>query len=257
MNRAGLDRSRRMLHGFTLIELLAVISIMAILIALLLPALAAAQQDAESVMCLSNLRQLGLAADEYAITYHGYYPPAYYGLSGLNNWALDQTWDAQTHQWAYRPGIIWMGQTNLRVLVCPAVNQVPAVGQIVLGYNYNTSYVGHGTDEQNPIPARVTQVRDPAGCALFGDGGWYAGINYFMRAPDLLSPVPLNADSVPDDERAAGTQAFRHQGATNVVYCDGHAATQTQCYTLTQPLPAPVGPGTGFLSANNSAYKTY
>ncbi len=248
---------RRLQRAFSLVELLVVITIIALLVAILLPALAAARQDVESVECLSNLRQLGLAADEYAITYHGYYPPAYYGLSGLNNWALDQTWDGQTNQWVYHPGIMWMGQTNLRVLICPAVNQVPAVGQIVLGYNYNTSYIGHGTDEQNPIPARVTQVRDPSTCALFGDGGWYGGIDYFMRAPDLLSPVPLNADSVPDDERAAGTQAFRHMGATNVVYCDGHAASQTECYTLTQPTPAPVGPGTGFLSVNNAAYQTY
>ena len=257
MPRPRFHRFRRLLHGFTLVELLVVIFIISVLIALLLPSLAAARQDAESVVCLSNLRQLGLAADEYTITYHAYYPPAYYGISGYDNWALDQVWNNQTDQFIYSPGILWMGQTNLRVLVCPAVNQTPAVGQVVLGYNYNTSYIGHGTDEQNPTPARATQVEDPATCAIFGDGGWYGGIDYFMRAPDLLSPVPLNADAVPDDERAAGTQAFRHMGATNVVYCDGHAASQTHCYTLTQPTPAPVGPGTGFLSADNSAYKTY
>ena len=52
--------------GFTLVELLVVISIIALLIALLLPALAAARNLAESTVCLSNLRQCGLALQEYA-----------------------------------------------------------------------------------------------------------------------------------------------------------------------------------------------
>lgn len=52
-------------HGFTLVELLVVIAIIALLIALLLPALARAKQVANSIVCESNLRQLGLAYAEY------------------------------------------------------------------------------------------------------------------------------------------------------------------------------------------------
>ena len=52
--------------AFTLVELLAVILIIAILIALLLPALAAAREDAESVVCLNNLRQCAMGIQQYA-----------------------------------------------------------------------------------------------------------------------------------------------------------------------------------------------
>ncbi len=250
---------RRLVHGFTLTELLVVIAIMTLLMALLLPALALAIQDADSTVCISNLRQLGLAAQEYTATYEGSYPFAYYGF-GNPSWALDHVWNAQTSQWSYQPGILWMGRTNLRVLVCPCAHQTAAPGQIVLGYNYNTSYIGHGSLEGPGYtmlsPARVTDVQSPDTCALFGDGGWTGGIDYWMRAPVLLNPVPINADRVSDVERAAGTQAFRHQGSTNTVYCDGHAAAQSRRFTVTLHTPVPVGTGTGFLSADNSAYQT-
>ena len=62
----GAGRNR---GGFTLIELLVVISIIALLIALLLPALARAKKLANNVVCESNLRQLGLAYQEYITEY--------------------------------------------------------------------------------------------------------------------------------------------------------------------------------------------
>ncbi len=242
--------------GFTLTELLVVSAVMAILIALLLPALAAAEADAQCAVCLSNLRQLGIAAQTYTVSCEGFYPLAYEG-GGNPSWALDTAVNPQTGQRTYEPGIMWLGAANINVMVCPAVQQNPAIGQMVYGYNYNTSYIGHGDLEVNPTPARFTDVRSPSTCALFGDGGYWGGINYFMRAPDRLSPVPPNADGVQPNERAAGTQAFRHINATNVAYCDGHAGTQHDRYTLTEPTPAVVGTGTGFLSADNSAYQTY
>lgn len=61
-------------RGFTLVELLVVIGIIAVLISILLPSLAAARRSAESTVCLSNLRQIGQMAMLYAGENHGFLP---------------------------------------------------------------------------------------------------------------------------------------------------------------------------------------
>jgi prepilin-type N-terminal cleavage/methylation domain-containing protein/prepilin-type processing-associated H-X9-DG protein len=67
------DRRRT---GFTLVELLVVIGIIALLISILLPALNRAREAARTVQCLSNVRQLGMAAMLHAHERGGYVPPA-------------------------------------------------------------------------------------------------------------------------------------------------------------------------------------
>ena len=71
------DSVRLKAHSFTLVELLAVIAIIAILAALLLPALRQARNQAKNAACLSNLRQLGIAACTYAGDYDGRFPQRY------------------------------------------------------------------------------------------------------------------------------------------------------------------------------------
>lgn len=76
--------------AFTLVELLVVITIIGILIALLLPAVQAAREAARQAQCLNNMKQLGLALNNYESTY-GVYPPAGIGYGCAQNAGSDDS----------------------------------------------------------------------------------------------------------------------------------------------------------------------
>jgi prepilin-type N-terminal cleavage/methylation domain-containing protein len=91
---SALRRKMSIRHAFTLIELLVVVAIIAVLVAILLPALAQARAAAQSTVCLSNLRQVGMSISRYAedstgVMYKSYVnssEPGYY--AGWWTWAL-------------------------------------------------------------------------------------------------------------------------------------------------------------------------
>ena len=238
---------RRTRSAFTLVELLVVIGIISVLIAILLPALSAARESAKAVKCVSNLRQLAVAAQMYCNTFHGSYPIAYYD-AGTTSYSWDFTTDRGSSGVSILPGLLWLGKADARIQQCPSFEgSSNSTADPYTGYNYNTSYIGHGQFEVIAPPIKQIQVRRPSSCALFGDGQYAAGANKYMRSP---FPAPGDINLV---GRHAGTQGFRHRGRTNVVYCDGHAQTVGERSIATSD-PAPIAPGTGFLSTDNSAY---
>lgn len=237
--------------AFSLIELLVVMAILALLASLLLPALGQAKVSARRTQCLSHLRQMVLAAHAYTDAFGGSFPIAYYSETrdGVN---YAHAWDLTTvleNPPRVLPGILWQSIANLEIQQCPAfAGSANWLTDPHTGYNYNTSYLGHGQFEAIPEPARADAVRQPAATVIFGDGQYAAGANKFMRAP-----WP-NPGDITFRGRWAGTQGFRHGGRSNAAFCDGHAESLRARFTDNRDGPAKVAPGTGFLSADNSLY---
>jgi len=235
--------------GFTLIELLVVIAIIGILASLLLPSLANAKEYSRRVKCISNLRQMGIAAQVYVDNNRNYYPIAYYGMVE-NEIPILYAWDLTTIDSSrVVPGLLWEGFSNTQIQQCPSFNGAANwLDDPYTGYNYNTSYIGHGEGEDVVLPAKANEIQHPVQTAIFGDGQYSAGANKFMRAP-WPAPADLSFHG-----RAAGTQGFRHVKRTCVAFCDGHAESMSKRYTNNANASQLVASDTGFISPDNSLY---
>lgn len=252
-------------RGFTLVELLVAVGIIALLLTMLLPAMQGARKQARLILCLSNLRQFAIAAQTYALNYNDHYPFAQVKVLTPTE-RITACWDFTTiknrasGEVRLEAGLLWQGEAiPEEIQQCPSFDGASnTANDPYTGYNYNYSYIG-GTASIKTVgavtsrtvtgSARSGDVRRPYQTALFGDGQWADGANKFMR-----SPFPGTFDDGVGG-RSAGTQGYRHQGKTNVVYCDGHASRQGKRYTISEEdVMADIAKGTGFLSPDNTAY---
>ena len=237
MLQRGYAMKRQRKNLFTLVELLVVIAIIAILASLLLPSLAKAKEQARSVQCLGNLKNIGLAMVMFAEQNNDKLPHTT-GSGYCFNWSYFLVWAGLAPEaedtvggfgmgaWAYPDGsvvlqgikVVRRGAVNTR-FACPSVSELDLLG--ANAYYTNSYGASNGvTGIDNALNAakgaKFSQLSTPAQTALTFDGG------NFKDAAVKLTPIYWTAwwSSAAD---VVYSVSRRHNDGFNALFADGHA----------------------------------
>ena len=246
-------------RGFTLIELLVVIAIIGALISVLLPALSAARQTAQSVTCLSNLHSLGVAVVSYQTDQQQYFPP-YRRTNYPSTGEITYFWGSDTNP--VQKELSWLlayCNYQLEPLWCPLLPWGTYVPQGVADeqtttYGYNAWCLDpavwgrHDANGHAMTLKHSSDVPTPSELFVLADSGLYWGP---ISAPIFQNSTSLDPPFLTGNApNTTPTTHFRHHDRTNALLADSHAGTfDVEGGTMLQPVPK-----LGFVGTQNAPH---